>query len=273
MTKPCIGIITVPLDPKGKHHKLYHSYIPTTHIDTLERIGCTTIAIPYTTATSKYQYYINRINGLYIPGGGHYASNNKTLYRCCKNMVKLALQKNRQGVHFPVWGACMGMQLLLMIADDTDNFDLLKPTDSFKNLMLEQYFPSNPRTTKLFRTIDTELLLKLQMCPCALNNHKMGMSPADFYHNKKISNFYRLVSTSKDRQGQEFVSIIEAHNYPFYGFQWHPEQDPKMDPLISVFYQDATNNTAPCKLLEADRLPCVKILSKRNKYNTFILFF
>ena len=40
----------------------------------------------------------------------------------------------------------------------------------------------------------------------------------------KLANFYNILSTNKDRQGVEFVSSIEAKNYPIYGTQWHPEK-------------------------------------------------
>ena len=40
-----------------------------------------------------------------------------------------------------------------------------------------------------------------------------------------LANFYKILSTNKDLQGVEFVSTIEANNYPIYGTQWHPEKN------------------------------------------------
>jgi gamma-glutamyl hydrolase len=34
-----------------------------------------------------------------------------------------------------------------------------------------------------------------------------------------------MLSTNKDRQGVEFVSMIEAFKYPIFGSQWHPEKN------------------------------------------------
>ena len=34
-----------------------------------------------------------------------------------------------------------------------------------------------------------------------------------------------MLSTNKDRQGSEFVSMIEAFKYPIFGSQWHPEKN------------------------------------------------
>ena len=34
-----------------------------------------------------------------------------------------------------------------------------------------------------------------------------------------------MLSTNKDRQGVEFVSMIEAYKYPIFGSQWHPEKN------------------------------------------------
>lgn len=271
--KSCIGIITVPLSPTKKYYKVCgDGYISTAHISMLKRVGLGVVAIPYT--TDRFEYYMDRVNGLYFPSGGVFAVNNVEYYNCCKKFTKLAIKANDEGRHFPIWGACMGMQQMLMIADDRDNLDLLEEFDSFDNLECSQVFPENPRETRLFKDIDHDMLLKLQRDDCALNNHKMGMSPSSFRKNKRISSFYRLVSYSKDRINNEFVSIIEAYKYPFYGFQWHPERDMGMDYLASVFAKDAGMNQRTKTIANQDKLPyrrihCMQYSGSIYKYCNF----
>ncbi|KAL5499772.1 hypothetical protein EMCRGX_G011232 [Ephydatia muelleri] len=43
--------------------------------------------------------------------------------------------------------------------------------------------------------------------------------------NLKLKKFYDVLSTNYDRKKTEFVSTIEAFDYPFYGVQWHPEKN------------------------------------------------
>ena len=46
-----------------------------------------------------------------------------------------------------------------------------------------------------------------------------------------------MLIQARDRKGREFVAIIEARHYPFYGVQWHPERDSSMDALVKFFLQ------------------------------------
>jgi anthranilate/para-aminobenzoate synthase component II len=41
-----------------------------------------------------------------------------------------------------------------------------------------------------------------------------------------LNTFFNSLSTNKDRNGDEFISTIEAFDYPIYGSQWHPEKNP-----------------------------------------------
>jgi len=68
------------------------------------------------------------------------------------------------------------------------------------------------------------------------NFHHDGVRPSSFHSNKRLQDFFRVVSTNKDRKGQEFVSTIEAYDYPVYATQWHPERNqfefwPSQDPI------------------------------------------
>lgn len=255
---PCIGIITVPLSPDKKYYKVCgDGYISTAHIAMLKRVGLGVIAIPYT--TNRHEYYMDRINGLYFPSGGVFAGHNEEYFACCKKFMHLAMQRNDNGIHFPIWGACMGMQQMMIIADGKDNLDLLEYFDSFENLLLTLEFPSDPRKTQLLKDVSSSLLLKLQSEPCTMNNHKMGLSPDTFLKNKRISSIFRIVSTSVDRVGKVFVSTIEGWKYPFYGFQWHPERDNSMDYLASVFAKDAGKNERPYTIANRDKLPYRKV--------------
>ena len=40
-----------------------------------------------------------------------------------------------------------------------------------------------------------------------------------------MQNFWRIISTNKDSNGLEFISMLEAKHYPFWGVQYHPEKN------------------------------------------------
>lgn len=47
-------------------------------------------------------------------------------------------------------------------------------------------------------------------------NHKYGIDKERFIDNEKLRNFYEILTLSNDKDGKEYVSSIEARNYPFY---------------------------------------------------------
>ena len=63
-----------------------------------------------------------------------------------------------------------------------------------------------------------------------------------FKRHKNIDKFYKIVSTSKDRKGRDFVSTIEGRFYPFYGVQWHPERSSAMDYFAKFFVKELKKN-------------------------------
>lgn len=62
--------------------------------------------------------------------------------------------------------------------------------------------------------------------PLTANFHFWSLSVKNFTSNPELKNFYKVLTTNTDNQGVEFISTMEAHRYPVYGIQWHPEKNP-----------------------------------------------
>ena len=60
--------------------------------------------------------------------------------------------------------------------------------------------------------------------PVTFNAHQAGIATDKFLKTDSLNKFYRLISNNHDRVGWEFVSTMEAFDYPIYGTQWHPEK-------------------------------------------------
>jgi gamma-glutamyl hydrolase len=222
--KPTIGILTVPLSPDKRFYSVCgDSYISESHIGWLKRNGMKVVEIPFT--TEKHKLWMARVNGLYFPSGGAFAVTQDTYYNACKKFFKLAMEENDKGNYFPIWGGCMGMQQMMIIAEGSDNLKLLQRFDSYKNLMTKEILTEQGRRSKMIQNLPPNFVNYLTRGKHSLNNHKMGLTPAFFKKHKALDGFFRIVTTSKDRKNRKFVSIIEARHYPFYGVQWHPERD------------------------------------------------
>lgn len=239
-----MGIIAVPLSPGRKYYKVCgDSYIAKSHIDWLERAGISVVAIPFN--TDKHEYYFKRINGLYLPSGGVFASNSEEYYSCCRKFIQLAMQANNDGNYFPIWGGCMGMQQMMIVADGRDDMEFLDRFDSFNNLMLPLIMTKSGITGKMgtyLQKHSPQTLNKFMNEETTLNNHMMGLSPEKFKKSKQLNRLYNIVSWNYDRKGKKFVSTIEAKDYPFYGVQWHPERSSDADALANFLASEVMKN-------------------------------
>ena len=56
-----------------------------------------------------------------------------------------------------------------------------------------------------------------------INYHEKCVSPKLFAQ-KGLKDFWRVLSTNQDKNGIEFISMLEAKNHPIWGTQFHPEK-------------------------------------------------
>ena len=229
-----IGVLTVPLSPDSKFFKVCgSSYVYSGHEDWLKSEGIEIINIPY--YHNNLKKFIPLVDGLYLPSGGAFASTQNTYYYASKELLKLAIKENERRC-FPVWGGCMGMQQMMIVADGNDNYnDFLETFDSYKNYKTPLFFTEEGMHSQLFSLFSKKELDKMQTTDCSLHNHTMGLTPDTFKKCEPLNSFYRILQTSFDRNNKEFVSTIEARNYPFYGVQWHPERQPQFKKMLKAF--------------------------------------
>lgn len=53
-------------------------------------------------------------------------------------------------------------------------------------------------------------------------NHHWAVRINTFNQNKYLKGFWKLIATSTTPFNEEFVSVVEAKDYPFFGVQFHP---------------------------------------------------
>ncbi len=225
-----IGIISVPLENENNKIDMKHcdnmSYLSNNHIQWLNRKGIQILIIPYN--IDNHEYIFRRINALYFPSNAVSDFNPKEYYECCNKFIKLAIKSNKDGVYFPIYGICYGMEQMLVIADKNNDFTILEEFNSynkyFQKLVLTNDGNKHSKLINYIRNKDNKFLNKMQNNDLLLHEHKMGISLERFNKSNNLKSFYWIVSINKDRDNKDFVSIIESKKYPFYGFQWHPEQ-------------------------------------------------
>ncbi|XP_069702026.1 gamma-glutamyl hydrolase A-like [Periplaneta americana] len=221
--RPIIGVLSQELSEymANKYPGNYSSYIAASYVKYLEGAGARVVPIKINQSELYYSDLVNSINGVLFPGGGAnfataggYADAGWILYRH-------AIRLNQAGDYFPVWGTCLGFELLTYLA--TQLVNILAACDS-ENLALPVAFKPGFNSSRLFSDASQEILNILATENVTANFHHFCLTEENLTI-AGLDRDWQVLSLNKDRLGFEFVSSFEHKRYPIYGVQFHPEKN------------------------------------------------
>ncbi|XP_034026492.1 gamma-glutamyl hydrolase isoform X2 [Thalassophryne amazonica] len=200
------------MKPYGK------TYIPSSYVKYTESGGSRVMPIRLDLSTAEYKTIFQSINGLLLIGG---AVNLQTsdFAKVAKIFYQLALEANDARDYFPIWGTCMGLQLLTVLVSG----ELLMSRTPAENIAMPLNLTSDAYLSRMFATFSGDFMETLTQERLTGNFHHYGITVKDFVGNEKLNSFFNILSTNVATNGVQFVSTMEAKKYPFYGVQWHPE--------------------------------------------------
>ncbi|KAJ9577323.1 hypothetical protein L9F63_006106, partial [Diploptera punctata] len=229
--RPIIGILThelsykYPLDLSNPMEKKYNgnhrSYIAASYVKFVEAAGARVIPIWINRSESYYKKIMSSINGVLWPGGaaefdfpdGYAAAG-------CK-IYKIALEFNKKGDYFPIWGTCLGLELLTYVAADQREHR----ADCYSyNDALPLDFTPDFHKSKLFGKAPATVLNILSTRKVTVNFHQYCVTEKNMSQLNLLKEWH-ILSNNVDKDGLEFVSTIEHRLYPFYGVIFHPEKN------------------------------------------------
>jgi len=244
-TTPVIGILTVPVEhsERGREcvsrRRLLDSSLdehgPTSCFNNvyarwLEGSGAQVVPIPYDLEQSKIDELLSSINGVLFTGGEVPLREPGNSYvATARYIFDKVIDINRAGEHFPLWGTCMGLQLLSVLAGGPEVLEFGK-FQGVEGVNLRLNFSKQAMQSPVFATCGSPGLVSrkiykiLASSNVATNYHHDGVDPQTFVNNKGLSSLFNVLATNVDAAGQPFVSMIEAKGLPIYGVQFHPER-------------------------------------------------
>ncbi|EGC36406.1 hypothetical protein DICPUDRAFT_31892 [Dictyostelium purpureum] len=231
--RPIIGILTQPTN--GGMATYGDQYLAASYVKYIESAGARVVPILYDTDIKSLTSLFNSINGILFPGGGVDFDNATVYTNTIQSIWQLVIESNNNGDYFPLWGTCMGFQELALLA--AGNFDLLSSYNS-ENYTVPLNFTAAAKESNMLGNAPSEIFEALATQPITMNNHQFGLSPQTFSDTSAINTFFNVLSTNVDRDGNTFISTIEAKNYPIYGVQWHPEK-----PIFEWWDQEVMNHS------------------------------
>lgn len=123
--KPIIGVLAqeyysdqIRSLGEGSTEKLQpanRSYIVASYVKWIETGGARVVPILTDQSEDYYSELLRKINGAVFPGGANDLSTS-SYARSARIVWKTALQFNSNGISFPVWGTCLGMEEIVHLA-------------------------------------------------------------------------------------------------------------------------------------------------------------
>ena len=218
---PIIGLFSQPSYDDNAECEGKCLYIAASYVKYLEAAGARVVPINFYNTDEEMESILSKVNGIFFPGGG------AEIPKAALKSFDYIKNANDNGDFMPLWGTCMGFQWLLECA--SGDTKILDPSDGTQmdayNYSIPLDMTDNAATSRLFTSIPESLFTIAATENVTMNNHHYGIWTDHFKETESLYSFFNLLSTNKDRAGNEFVSTIEAFKYPIYGTQWHPEKN------------------------------------------------
>uniref|UniRef100_A0A7S3D4K5 folate gamma-glutamyl hydrolase n=1 Tax=Palpitomonas bilix TaxID=652834 RepID=A0A7S3D4K5_9EUKA len=220
--RPAVGILTKPvtssfLSPYGT------SEFSADYVKWVESAGAEVIPINYNATKAELDSLLTSVNAVLFTGGGLDLTPGHPYFDTAQYIYSAAKRMNDEGDFFPLWGTCMGFQLLSILA--AGNASVLEG-DVFDSenlpLALEDL---DIHGSRMFEGVPERVLATLTRTNSTMNLHHDGVAPHSFVSVSGLRDTFRLLSINHDREGRVFASTMEGWKYPFFGTQWHPERN------------------------------------------------
>ncbi|KAH3757870.1 gamma-glutamyl hydrolase [Pelomyxa schiedti] len=234
--KPIVGILTAPLCEENPSKG---SFFRETYVQWLEQGGCRVAVIPYDAPFKELERLWSGINGVLFTGGDLSLLADTIYFKAAKFLYDLTMKAADQSVQCPIWGTCMGMQLLSILAAGDDSVLERYGFDSH-DVCMPLHFTENADNSFLFGQSPPHIKEAFRTQNVTANFHHDGVTPQAYNTSQKLRAVFNVLSTNVDMKGKEFVSTLEGKTAPLIAVQWHPERiqfswDPKEPCLVHTF--------------------------------------
>ncbi|KAH8365448.1 hypothetical protein KR093_000872 [Drosophila rubida] len=231
---PHIGVMCMDMAKSLEKHLgvgIWHSYLPVSYVKQLESVGAVVIPIWIGRERAYYEAIMQLVNGVLLPGGAVLLDDKKPpehphLTNDCvtaaRHIYEIAMAKNAAGEYFPVWGTCLGFQLMMINAAGTKEVRTTCRKPRFEALPLQ--LSRDYAESQLFAGQPDELAQEMGREPFACHQHRYCITESELRHYKLHEDWHVLATRDDEDNAPRFVTLIEHRKYPIAGAQFHPEK-------------------------------------------------
>ncbi|CAL4060936.1 unnamed protein product [Meganyctiphanes norvegica] len=198
------------------------TYIASSYVKFVEAAGVRVVPILINQNQEYYEKLLKLVNGVLFPGGAVPIDNTSGFGRAGKIIYDLAVAMNAAGDHFPLWGTCLGFELLTGLAAEGKEIRThCEAQNRADRLKMDKHYKKG----RLFQHIPNHLLKALTTLPLTANFHHYCLTPKNF-SSSGLSKVFRPLAYSFDADNLRYVAAAEAKHAPFFAVQFHPEKSP-----------------------------------------------
>ncbi|XP_077290929.1 gamma-glutamyl hydrolase-like [Arctopsyche grandis] len=222
--RPIIGILTAKPAPIKKYvvDKEFKSYIAASYVKYIEGTGARVVPIMIGKDSFYYEDILNKINGVLLPGGAEWYTEKDGYADAGEHIYRIAKEFNDQGIYFPIFGICLGFELLIYLsAGKIDNRKWCNNKGFSRKINFENF---DYKSTKMFEEVSEDVISIFSNQEVATFFHQFCFTE-EVLSKLNLDTEWKVSSTSKDDNGLIFINSIESIKYPFYGVQFHPEKN------------------------------------------------
>ncbi|GFU39023.1 gamma-glutamyl hydrolase [Nephila pilipes] len=214
--RPIIGVVTEEINSTIVHEA--KSYIVASYVKFLESAGARVVPIWIRKPKSYYEDIMSKINGVLFPGGSNLLSS-PGYGRTGQIIFDIATKMNNKGDFFPLWGTCLGFELLNYLAAQKLWMKACAAHDIATNIEFVQDY----KNSRLFQNLESSLDNAMKIESVAIHYHQWCLTLQN-YTSSGLDKYFKVLALNRDLRNVSFISIIEAYKYPFYGVSFHPEK-------------------------------------------------
>ncbi|KAH8364600.1 hypothetical protein KR084_008670 [Drosophila pseudotakahashii] len=235
---PTVGVMCIDIATRLQENfgRKFYSYIAASYVKFLEASGAHVVPIWIGRERAYYESIMGQINGILLPGGAVFIDEadrqahpdlTSDCVRSAEHIYQLAMERNQRarkqddvGGYFPVWGTCLGFQLLLIHAAEEPKIrtDCQPMSKAMPVKLTEDY-----KISQLFEGLAHSVAEEMERHPFACHQHRYCITK-ERLESCGLANDWHPLATQKDPSGLEFITIVEHRRFPIFGCQFHPER-------------------------------------------------